>query len=190
MERGKGWGYLKDQTDGWKEQRLQSCERGVSCSPEEAGSAGRGRSCNSHILTLPSSEHDINCLNTHQTLLYSTASQKMFWRKYRMPFIPVLLQHGVQDIGIMGDLPVRHHALHRHIINIQTTAYSCHYKLRQNLIIHKCIFSICNGMSVSKRSFTSPSELMCWMDFSIGFCWVSLTSDWLLTAGSSHTMCS
>lgn len=32
---------------------------------EEAGSAAKGSSCNSQILTLPSSEQDITFLNTH-----------------------------------------------------------------------------------------------------------------------------
>lgn len=47
-------------------------------SPEEAGSAGKGRSCNSHILTLPSSEHVISCPSSCSRVCKTSESCAIF----------------------------------------------------------------------------------------------------------------
>lgn len=62
-KRGEKVFKKRSNADG-KSEFTGELEEGVASSPEEAGSAGRGRSCNSHILTLPSAEHDIRCLHT------------------------------------------------------------------------------------------------------------------------------
>lgn len=51
-----------------------TCVTFTCVSPAEAGSAGSGRSWISHILTLPSSEHDMSSLKHRETEISTTAA--------------------------------------------------------------------------------------------------------------------